>query len=680
MKHYLGGLVLSVTLVMADTGFSPKHDSRMRQVMEAALSPDSRKVAYTLSVPRDLTKDKNGPAYRELHVVDRRGRSRPFVTGPVSVGNIAWSPDHKTVTYLAKRGEDKHTALYGIPVDGGESQKMFEHETGISSYHWSHQPNRFLFVATEKAPENPAKDQGFDAEIYEEELRRGQLWIASRDGAEDEWETELLELEGSVYDAQWSLDGRRIAVGIAPKPLIDHFFMYQKLKVVDVASGKVVSVADHEGKLGPFRWSPDGERLALIGGAHMNDPSPGRLFVVTAADGTTQRMAPDYLPDFAAAEWVDDERLQFIADAGCLTDYGRLSVATGEMELSAYRAAPVAATLSLIPATGHFAVVASTPDHGYEAFLGNGQSRKLRRLTDSNPWLKDVSLARQEIVTYEARDGVKIEGVLLYPLNYQRGQRYPLIMVVHGGPETRVPHGWVTNYSRPGQFAAAAGYFAFYPNYRGSTGRGIEFAMSHQADYAGKEFNDLVDAIDHLADAGLVDPDKVGVTGGSYGGYASAWCATYHTERFAASVMFVGISDLISKQGTTDIPDEMYLVHARKYPWNDWPFFLERSPIYHIEKARTPILILHGKDDPRVHPSQSMELYRSLKIIGKTPVRLVWYPNEGHGNRRAAARYDYSLRLMRWMDHYLKGPGGDPPAPELEYGIDEEKPEQPETE
>ena len=137
--------------------------------------------------------------------------------------------------------------------------------------------------------------------------------------------------------------------------------------------------------------------------------------------------------------------------------------------------------------------------------------------------------------------------------------------------------------------------------------------------------------------------------------------------------MFVGISNQISKSGTTDIADEMFHVHARKRIWDDWEFFLKRSPIYYVENAKTPILILHGKEDTRVHPSQSIELYRNLKILNQTPVRLVLYPGEGHGNRNAAARYDYSLRLHRWMDHYLKGEGGDAPPFNIDHGLDAEQ-------
>jgi dipeptidyl aminopeptidase/acylaminoacyl peptidase len=213
----------------------------------------------------------------------------------------------------------------------------------------------------------------------------------------------------------------------------------------------------------------------------------------------------------------------------------------------------------------------------------------------------------------------------------------------------------------------------FHPNYRGSTAYGTAFSRQHQGDYAGKEFDDIVDAKYALAEAGVTDPDRVGITGGSYGGFASAWGATRYSEEYAAAVMFVGISNNLSKFGTTDIPDEMHLVHELKWPWEEWDRLLERSPIYHVDKARTPILIMHGEEDTRVSPTQSYELYRNIKVRQpETPVRLVLFPGEGHGNGRAASRYDYTLRMMEWFDTYLKT--GDrtaalpPPRPELAEG------------
>ena len=406
--------------------------------------------------------------------------------------------------------------------------------------------------------------------------------------------------------------------------------------------------------------------------------SPGRLMVASSKGGAFRDLMPKLEGHVRGIAWQDADTIVYLADIGVQTTVGQINRdGTGHKVLVPAKVGDVALLqLSLSKDGKERAFVGETSQHPAEVFKPDVKSG-LKRSTQVNPWLADIPLVSQEVVEYAARDGRKIQGLLLKPAGYQKGQRYPAIVVVHGGPESHFRNGWITNYSRPGQAGAARGFVMFYPNYRGSTGRGVAFTKEHQADYAGKEFNDLVDGVQFLAKQGLVDTSKVGITGGSYGGYASAWGATALSKHFAASVMFVGISDQISKVGTTDIPNEMYLVHARRWPWKNWDWFRERSPIHHVEKARTPILILHGKEDPRVHPSQSLELYRYLKLLGKVPVRLVLYPGEGHGNRKAAARYDYSLRVLRWMEHYLKGSGGDPPPFKLDYGIDMDKQEGP---
>jgi dipeptidyl aminopeptidase/acylaminoacyl peptidase len=288
------------------------------------------------------------------------------------------------------------------------------------------------------------------------------------------------------------------------------------------------------------------------------------------------------------------------------------------------------------------------------------------RATTLNPWLDQRRLGQQRTYSFTASDGVRVDGVLITPRGRAPEGGWPLIMAVHGGPEAHDSDGWLTSYSDPGHIGAGAGYAVFYPNYRGSTARGQAFARQHQNDYAGREFDDLVDAIGALAADGIVDAERVGITGGSYGGYAAMWGATAQSEHFAASVAFVGISNQISKFNTTDIPNEAYLVHSLKWPWDDWTDLLERSPVFHAGNSRTPTLILHGEEDTRVHPSQSLEMYRSLKLRSEAPVRLIYYPGEGHGNRLAAAQFDYAHRMMRWFDHYLMGEGGQPPAVDLD--------------
>lgn len=171
---------------------------------------------------------------------------------------------------------------------------------------------------------------------------------------------------------------------------------------------------------------------------------------------------------------------------------------------------------------------------------------------------------------------------------------------------------------------------------------------------------------DELVEVGIADAEKIGVIGSSYGGYATGWMGTKYTDRFAGGVMFVGISDNISKWGTSDIPKELYLVHARKRIWGDYMDFLKRNPIYYAGQTETPLLIMAGKEDTRVDPGQSYELYRHIKTRTDTPVRLVLYPGEGHGNARSTSQLDFNLRMMRWFNEYLKGEEDRQPNTELD--------------
>jgi dipeptidyl aminopeptidase/acylaminoacyl peptidase len=655
--------------------------AKIRQVGSVRISPDGKLIAYMLYVPRSVYTDDDGPAWTELHVVDQAGQSRPFITGKVNVSSIEWTPNGKAISFLAKRGEDKHKALYVIRVDGGEARKVLEHETDISGYCWSpaarhpaEDGQEIAFTAEPKLDDEIKKDKdhGFNAEIYEEDYLPTKVWIAAADyekpgpDRDDQNKPRMLDLKGSASTLEWSPDGKHLAVALAPTPLVDDSYMMRRIHIVDVQSGKSLLQLDTEGKLGQIAWSPDGKHLALIAGVDKHDPREGHLMVASVDDSRTTDLLPDYPGHIWSIAWKDNNTIMYLGYQGVWTTFARIDSDGSEQKtilpVGKYTLYGLSLSRDGLSAT----FVGDSPQHPQEAFaISHGEERP-RRLTHSNPSLENIRLAKQEVITFKARDGLELEGILIHPLEEKKGVRYPLIMMVHGGPEAHHLNGWLTRYSLPGQVAAAQGFTSFYTNYRGSTGRGVAFSKLSQADPAGKEFDDLVDGVDHLVSIGLVDKDRVGITGGSYGGYASAWGATYYSHRYAASVMFVGISDQFLSFALGDIPEEHRLVHHMKYPWEDMELIRQRSPINHFQKCRTPLLILHGKSDTRVHPAQSLALYRAIKTYGKSPVRLVHYPGEPHGNRRTGSRLDLSLRLMRWMNYYLKGPGGDPPP----YALD----------
>jgi dipeptidyl aminopeptidase/acylaminoacyl peptidase len=652
---------------------TPFHVATMEAVDSAAISPDGRHVAYVRMVPRTPRDEEDGGARRQLHVLDcDTGESHAYVTADSGVSRVRWMPDSQGIAFLAKREGDEQRSLYVIPLRGGEARRAagFD-DRGISAYEIAPDGERVALVATVPEGEEREKQEkkGFKAEIYEEDWRPGEAWIAEL--FDDEAEPTGLEVDGHVSGVRWSKGGEQLAITVAPTSLVDDSYMLQDIWILDADAGSVTARIEAPGKQGGYAWKPDGSGLSIIGAFDVNDGSAARLQWAATSGAASPMPAPmlgERERDEHQTHWLSDDRLLVRGSQGAWStldvyrvEGGKAVERTSLLPLEG----PVWSSVSVSRDGERAALVGSTPNHPDEVYTLDLDSGELVRRTSSNEWLDSLRLAKQEVIRYPARDGLEVEGLLVHPLDGQTPA--PLLVVVHGGPEAHLSNGWVTRYAYPGQVAAARGYAVFYPNYRGSTGRGLAYLKRSQGDPAGKEFDDIVDGVDHLIERGIADAERVGVTGGSYGGYATAWCSTYYSDRFAAGVMAVGISNKLSKVGTTDIANEEFHVHALKRPWDDWQGFLEASPIYYADRGKTPLLILHGKDDTRVDPGQSREMYRHLKLRGEAPVRLVHYPGEGHGNRKAGARFDYNLRMLRWFDHYLMGDGGDPPDHDVDY-------------
>lgn len=646
-------LFIAVPLLMAQ-GITPEHVAKTQVVTSSVISDDGNYVAYTVSVPADPY-EENAPNRTELHLLDvEAGESRPYysVSG---IGSLQFRPGHNSLTFLTSRLRDDTRSLYELPLDGGEATKIFEFERNISDYRWHNDGSHIVFSSFKdrEETESPLPYQG---EVFEENQPQRPAYITNveRDGHEPH----QIQVEGTVYHMEWSPDGSQIALSAAPTPGVDDSFMAQQIFVVDYRTREIAAEVNNEGKLGQIEWSPNGQRLAIRAASNINDPIDGRILIVSADGGTPEIIDEEFEGKYEQIKWTSENEIHFYASESTASVIGSINP-NGTNKQSIFRSPEHAVASFSRSGNGMISFVASTPQHPNELFfIWNAQNGEPEKMTNHNEWLDDVELGRQEVVTYTAQDGeFDIDGIMIYPIHYTDGERIPVITMVHGGPEAHYSNGWLTGYQIPGQMAAAKGYGVFYPNYRGSTGRGIEFVFSSQADLAGKEFDDIVDGVDYLIDAGIADPERIGVTGSSYGGYASAWMSTYYSDRFAAAVMFVGISNNLSKWGTSDIPNELYLVHARERMWESdekWMDYLKRSPIYWVDRAETPILIMHGAEDTRVHPAQSLELYRHIKVRRPdVPVRYVEYPGEGHGNARASSRFDYSHRMLQWFDTYL---------------------------
>jgi len=636
----------------------------IRQVGSVVIAPDGEAVAYTLSVPRNVVEGaEDGTPDTELYIATGSDEARAYITGEGAVWGVEWTPQGESLSFLTRRDGDQGTALYEIAVDGGEAQRIFSHESAIQSYVIAPDGETIYFIAREAADpvQRQLRERGFRANVYEENGVFSYVWRANLN-APDETPVRF-ELPGHASSLVLSERGDRLAVALAPTTLVDDSLMERRWHVVDPGTGDVVSVMETPAKIGQAAFSPDSRQLAFIAGADRSDPTAGTLHVGDVSEGTFTQIARDAEQHINQLAWIDNSVVMTLAAVGTETVLADYNV-NGRMTRRVPLEGRIISSFDYDRDDRVVALTAHAATHPRELFVGNRRSQS--QWTDHNPQLADIAWGQQSVFSYEARDGERVEGVLVTPQGDAPEGGWPLIMTVHGGPEAHDANGWSNGYSRLGHIAAGEGLAVFYPNYRGSTGRGERFAKLDHLDAPGDEFWDLVDGIGALSEAGIVDADRVGITGGSYGGFASSWGATIASEHFAASAPFVALTDLISFYGTTEIPIEMVDVHFMQPPWEAWTTYLEKSPTFNAPGSTTPTLILHGEADTRVDPSQSYILYRILKQTSEAPVRLVTYPGEGHGNRRAAAQYDYGLRVMRWMQHYLQGEGGEPPAPELD--------------
>jgi dipeptidyl aminopeptidase/acylaminoacyl peptidase len=667
--------LLLTSLSFAAGVLTPQDVLRIKTCTAAEISPNGKWIAYTVSVPREADDDPGG-AYSELYVVSvETGNILPFITGKVNISSPRWSPDSSKIAFLAERGEKASTQVWSIPVDGGEACQVTKAETSVSDFRWHPSGDRIAYIAatppTKREKELEKKGYGFI--FFEENLKHRNLYLTQLAG---EKQTRQLTDGVTVWRFEFSPDGRIIAAAVSPKNLVDQSYMFQKIHLLDMETKKLTQLTDNPGKLGNFAFSPDGSKLVYTAGLERKDHAVSQVFVIPVGGGPAKNLTPlNFLGHVSWASWKDNNTVVYLAGEGVWPTLSLVSAAGDERKaiLHARDSGIIFGEPSFANDFKQLAFTGNTPEIPGELYYWEAV-KGLKRLTTLNPWIVERQLGKQEVIKYKARDGQEIEGLLLYPVNDTPDMRCPLIITVHGGPESHYSNGWVTGYSSPGQVLAGKGYAVFYPNYRSSTGYGLKFARTGYNDAAGVEFDDIADGIEYLIKSGIADPERVGLTGGSYGGYAAAWFSSYYTQYVKAVCMSVGISDLISKRGTTDIPYEELYVHSGKPLEEMWDQSLKRSPIYYARQSKTAVLILGGTVDTRVHPSQSLEYYRQLKMNNHPAVRLVQYPGEGHGNRRQPGRIDFLFRQLQWFDWYVKDKKPlDGPMPPLDisetYGL-----------
>ncbi len=651
-KLLLPLIFLFAGIIQAQSTITPEIIADLQAVRSVALAPDGQTIAYNLRKPGGED-DKRGKSWWEIHTIQVDGSNpRKYVTKPQSGYTISWGPKGEYIYFLGYRKDhDSHTQVYRISVNGGEAEMVTGHESTVRNYKLSRDGKYLAFTSRDPLSRQEKLDASYGKDwiVYGENYKYTRLYVMEL-GSDNSKLVFSEDLE--VSDFAWSPDGKMLVFRAAEIPETDYNYMFQKIYRVAAQGGTPQLVCQTAGKLGHLEVSPDGSSLAWAGAVDISDPLPQSLFTVPLTGGTPQNHTEGMEASVSTFHWEDNENILVLCAEGSYSHLYRQNVQKNKRKCL-YQEGAIFSDFSFHRETGNLTAAANTPKHGPEVMAGNLKNLEFKRLTNSNPVLNEIELGKQEVTTWKGPDGLEIEGILTYPTNYREGQKYPLLLQIHGGPEGVSSNGWNTRGVYPIQWYAANGFLVLEPNYRGSKGRGVAFAKADHRDLAGKEFEDVMAGVDALIQRGLVDKDKVTTGGFSYGGYFSAWAATKYSERFKAAMVGAGITNWISFTGTTDIIYENSLVHWDLWWYEHMELVWDRSPLAHLNQAQTPTLVVHGEKDLRVPIGQGQELYNGLKLRN-IPTSMVVYRRQPHGIHERAAQIDYMNRTLEWYSKYAK--------------------------
>ncbi|MBL8265619.1 alpha/beta hydrolase family protein [Steroidobacter sp.] len=659
--------LLLVCIGAGAAGLTPEASLKLRTVADAALSPAGSEVAYRLE--RHSSVEGRSVQLGSLWLVDTKGGEPvEWSESGVSPAMPRWSPDGRTLAWLARREAGAPRQIYVRRKNaagwGGVIQ-LTEPRGEVTELQWSPDGQRIAFLAmdAESDDQRSARESGRDWWVADADPARSRLYTVAVD-TRDVATIDTGNL--NIWSFAWSPSGDAFALVASTGSTDDDRCLHAMPYVVAATGGTPKLIAKTQGLVGRIDWTADARNVLWLGSVDVTDPRDGSVFLA-AADGSSapKNLTRGYEGTVISAVPVPgrSNTLALIAEEGAQTSMRTLDLASGRMQSILASTEILRGSASFSKNGETFAVVASSPAHPEEIFVGRRDGRGgLRRLTYSNPALNGLTLGSQEVTRWRSKDGTVIEGVVIKPVGFVPGVRYPTVIHVHGGSEMSAQNGWngfgLQEATNLGQVLAARGYLVLFPNYRGSSGRGVDFIRGNRRDLMGREWEDIESGLDHLIELGLADAQRAGIYGMSWGGYAAAWGATWGSHRFKAAVAASGIYNWVSEAGTSSTRMHEQLAHWDEPLYENFELYLNRSPIYQIRKAKTPVLLLHGERDASCPLTQATEFHTALKWAG-VPVELVVYPRQGHYLTERSHQLDYMERSAAWFDRYLSsGPRG----------------------
>lgn len=630
--------------------------ARLQSISSPALAPDGRTVAAV----RSRTDYENDSRRTEVVLISVADGSMQAVANGSSP---QWSPDGQHLAYFGRNGAASGLFIYD--VTGGASRFLapvyftdhFLGHRARKNFAWSPDGQWIAYVGAE----GPAQKKPADAvRVYRRILyktrtsfsdnRLTHIWLVPAAGGEAR---ALTPGPYNEHSLTWSPDSKQIAFvsNRTPDPDNNH---NNDLWRVDLATGATQRLTDTPGTEFQPAWSPDGKWIACLATVRARNtkdspPENTQAYVLPAGGGAARCLTAALDRRVSAVQWHPGGKFVYFT-AG---DRGKTVIFRTEVKSATVTpvvAGRFSATQADFDARGKSMVfVRSDMTTPAELWLAAADGRNARALTRLNrEFVQSVAIQDAEPFWFESFDQLKIQGWLMKPVGFTPGKKYPLLLYVHGGP-----HGmYGYRFSSRLQLPASRGYAVLFINPRGSRGYGQAFADGCVMNWGGGDYHDLMAGVDSvLAQHAWVDPERLGVIGGSYGGFMTNWIIT-QTTRFKAAVAVASLSNLVSFYGTS-LYQLLIEVEFNGLPWDNYDLLWQWSPLKHIKNVTTPTLLIHGEADHDVPVAQAEEMFIALKKRG-IETELVRYPGEGHGFRRPKNIADYSRRVLAWFDRHLK--------------------------
>jgi dipeptidyl aminopeptidase/acylaminoacyl peptidase len=616
---------------------TPEALINLRRLSDVEFSPDGKRLALVVSEPPKA--DQRASHIWLFNISNSSLRQLTY--SEKSETAPKWSPDGQSLAFLSNRNANQQ--IYLLSMNGGESLPLTRGKRNIGRFAWSRDGKTIAFLAPDSktdADEKKEKEKD-DAHVADKDDKRPRLWVVN---VSDKSERALTPSNFAVSDLAWFPDGSSLAVVATDHPESDQnterIFLVSTSAVDSSAPMKQMLVP--RGPFGELAVDPSGRTISFVG-SREDGPSPHDLWLLPANMPAAKNLTSASLDRTVFGyRWNKDGSVILLAAEGFSRQLVRFSV-TGTREDIVTSA--IMPSSFAVADNGAIAFVAESFTEPQELWiLAPGEPPK--KVSSFNKPFDSYATAKPEIYKYRSFDGLEIEAALLKPSGYDGKAKVPLVVLVHGGPTGA----WESSIEAWGQLLVARGYAVFYPNIRGSIGYGEKFIESNRADWGGGDFKDLMSGVDDLVAKRIVDSNRLGIGGWSYGGYMSEWAIT-QTTRFKAAVSGAGMANLISEYGMEQQPayDEWFW----GVPYEKPAGFLNHSPFVYLKNAKTPTLILQGDADTVDPLGQSQELYRGLKRYG-VETELVVYPREPHGFHEEKHVVDRLNRIVAWYDKYLK--------------------------